>query len=382
MDIRFKPGQPVTLIATRTFTMGASGIQFRFGQEIEFDGVTVTTDGESFVMPQLRGPVKTGWFESAETFDPDAPQEATSANIQVRHPTKGGNPFAPPEKKAIVTVENDERVVGNTRTAAAASADRNKNYHRTGGRVKDQHGQVMEIEDQDGTHFRSLKTPAKSKPLLNGDNSQLLIAKAAAPAIEPCKGRTEDEMLALMSPEDQADYLGEKESRRSVYDAEIAASAAKSGRTVVGIVKKQAAVTREGITVSTTVGGGSFIEDPSTGAMQTTTETHEVEGIKFTTTNGPKRKESEARPTAAKAAPAPMALPVVALSVEVRRMLAKSICSDFPDSYDFAAPAKRRLARLQLDFEDRPDVIRAAFSAESDDVKMLLATEFPQAFAV
>src|SRR5574343_569885 len=138
MDIRFKPGEPVKLIVTRTFTMGDSNMQFRRDQEVEFDGVTVTTDGESFAMPRLRGPIKQGWLVPAEGFEDAAPVEAISANIQVRHPTKGGNPFAPPDKKAIVIVENDEREVGNTRTAAAATADRNRNYHRSAGKVKDQ----------------------------------------------------------------------------------------------------------------------------------------------------------------------------------------------------------------------------------------------------
>jgi hypothetical protein len=61
-------------------------------------------------------------------------------------------------------------------------------------------------------------------------------------------------------------------------------------------------------------------------------------------------------------------------------MVAKAMCADFPPNYDFAAPAKKRVARLQADFEDRPDVIRAAFAAENDEVKQLLVNEFPQAF--
>jgi len=380
MDIRFKPGEPVRLIVTRTFTMGDSNIQFRHGQEVEFDGVTVTTDGESFTMPRLRGPIKQGWLVPEEGFEQDNPVEAISANIQVRHPTKGGNPFAPPEKKAIVTVENDERQVGNTRTAAEATANRNRNYHRSGGKVKDQHGRVMEVEAQDGTHFRDLQTPAKSRPVLDGDNAGALISAAKPPTIQPVKGRTEDEALALMTEEERAKYLAEKESRRAVYDAEIAASAAKSGRPVVAAVKKQAPVTREGMTITTTTGGGTEIADPTTGAMQTETTVTEREGIKFTNTNGPKRPEVQpARPVQA-AAPQPKAAPLPALPVATRKIIAKSLCADFPESYDFEAPLKKRLARLSLDFEDRPDVIQAAFAAETDDGKQALVAEFPAVF--
>jgi hypothetical protein len=61
--------------------------------------------------------------------------------------------------------------------------------------------------------------------------------------------------------------------------------------------------------------------------------------------------------------------------------IAKALCPDFPDSYDFAAPTKKKLARLQADFEDRLDVLRAVFAAEGDDFKDQLVREFPQAFA-
>ena len=365
MDIKFRAGQPVTLVATRTFTMGGNNFQFRHGQEVTFDGATVETEGETFVMPQLRGACKAGWLAPPEGFDVDAPVEAPSAHIQVRHATKGGNPLSPPEKTPIITVENDERVVGNTGTAAAATAERNKNYHRNAGKVKDQHGRVMEVEEQDGKHFRSLKTPAKSNPILDGDNTGALINSAKAPVITPVKGRTEDECLALMTKEDRATYLAEKEARRAPYEAEIAAAAAKNGRSVVGMVKKTASVTREGITINTTTGGGTEIADPSTGVSQEERTVVEREGMRFVETNGPKRTGTEPRPT---------------IPQDTRRMVAKAMCADFPPNYDFTAPAKKRVARLQADFEDRPDVIRAAFAAENDEVKQLLVNEFPGAF--
>ena len=366
MDIRFKAGEPVAFIAARTFTMGANNFQFRHGQEIEFDGTTVTTDGESFPMPQLRGPVKIDWLTLAADYDEEAPVSVASANIQVRHPTQGGNPLSPPTKTAIVTVESDERQVGNTRTAAAATANRNKTYHRGAGKVRDQHGRVMDVEEQDGVHFRSLQTPAKSNPVLDGDNAGYLISNAKAPVLKPVKGRTEDEMLATMDEESKETYLAEKASRRAVHEADIMAAEAKSGRSVVNKVKKQAAVTREGMTISTTTGGGTEIADPTTGAVQTEIRVVEREGIRFTETNGPKRTGAEPRPS---------------IPTNTSRMVAKSMCSDFPDNYDFGAPAKKRVARLQADFDDRPDVIRAAFAAENDEVKRLLVEEFPQAFS-
>ena len=60
-------------------------------------------------------------------------------------------------------------------------------------------------------------------------------------------------------------------------------------------------------------------------------------------------------------------------------MIAKAVCADFPDNYDFAVPVKKRMARLQADYENRPDVLRAVFAAEGDEMKSILMQEFPQA---
>jgi hypothetical protein len=68
-------------------------------------------------------------------------------------------------------------------------------------------------------------------------------------------------------------------------------------------------------------------------------------------------------------------------TADVRRKIAKALCADFPELYDFGDHWKRRLARIQLDYADRPDVIRAIFAAESDDFKTVLLSEFPEAFA-
>jgi len=56
------------------------------------------------------------------------------------------------------------------------------------------------------------------------------------------------------------------------------------------------------------------------------------------------------------------------------------LCSDFPGDYDFNEHWKRRLARIQLNYSDRLDVVRAIFAAESDDFKRLVLEEFPAAF--
>ena len=68
-------------------------------------------------------------------------------------------------------------------------------------------------------------------------------------------------------------------------------------------------------------------------------------------------------------------------TADARLKFAKQLCSDFPSNYDFATNPRKKLARLQADYEERPDVIRAIFAAESDDFKAVLLKEFPQAFS-
>ena len=364
--IKFKSGEKLPFIATRSFTMGTPPISFRKGQDVLFDGSQAEIDGEVYTIPNLRGACKpeVGWLVLADSYDEDAPEVRVSANMQVRHPTKGGNPLAPPEKSVVVTVEDDERIVGTHSAVTAATQATNANYrNRSAVKVKDQHGMRVEIEEQDGVPVRTLQTKAKNHTVFEGNNVSDSMSAVSKVVITPSKGITAEEYMAKMSPEEREEYLAKKEEKRSAY-ADVAP---KETRKIVGRVKNAGSKTQDGITTTVTTGGGTEMYDPSTGATQNVTQVIEQDGIKFTTTNGPKQKDST-----------PVVRP--AASVNARRSIAKSMCADFPDSYDFGAPAKKRIARLLADFEDRPDVIRAAFAAETDDVQAALEQEFPQAF--
>lgn len=369
-DIRFKSGQPIEMVATRTFTLGGANMTFRKGQEIEFDGSMATVDGETMSLPQLRGAVKQGWVVPIGEYDENAVQVRPSANIQVRHPTKGGNPMSPPDRAPIVSVEADERIVGNTTQAAAAAQANNRAYHsnREASRTQLPPG----VEAQDGVAVRTLKTPAKSRGELTAENAGTLIRQAAAPTIEPIKGASEEDLLARMTEQEREEYLAKKDSKRAQYEDDVqrAAAAHGTGRKTVAKVAAKKPVVREGVTVGVTVGGGIETEDVSDPTAKQRVEVVEREGIRFTTTNVAKDKE-QAHPRAAADRPA---------GFDPRRMVARTLCPDFPDSYSFDVPAKRRLGRLQADYADRPDVIRAAFAAESDEVKALIVAEFPEAF--
>jgi hypothetical protein len=144
---------------------------------------------------------------------------------------------------------------------------------------------------------------------------------------------------------------------------------------VVGRVQEPQRQYREGFDLELSVGGGVETADlGGTGGATKDQETvTEVEGVRFTNTNGPKtgmRLVDRPKPTAPTAADDTMC-----------RKIAKAICSDFPDNYVFTDPIRKKIARLQADYEDRPDVIRAVAAAETDgEVKRRLIEEFPGAF--
>lgn len=121
-------------------------------------------------------------------------------------------------------------------------------------------------------------------------------------------------------------------------------------------------IIREGVLISTTVGSGYHA-----GA-------HTEEGVTFAPQKTRKRAKAVSVETPEPNAP-------VTVNTNVSRLVAKSICPDFPDNYDFAATERKKIARLQADFEDRPDVIRAVFAAETDAMKARLIAEFPEVFA-
>ena len=90
----------------------------------------------------------------------------------------------------------------------------------------------------------------------------------------------------------------------------------------------------------------------------------------MTNTNGPGTVKRPAAP-----------VPVNGQNDDQARTIAKAICPDFPDNYVFTDPIRKKIARLQADYEDRPDVIKAVAAADTDpEVRARLIEEFPGAF--
>jgi hypothetical protein len=401
MELRYQGGHPHHLVATRPFALGNTGVNLARGQEVFFDGTKAQVDGSEYVCPQLRGAVKAGWLMPFDEYDENVGPVATRANIQVRHPTQGGNPMQPRQSMST-EISEEERVIGNTQTHAAQTRNANTGYVRgqtpvnprnvqAGQLVKSQRG-VMEVELQDGqvVDRAPLKTAAGEKAKhtrTSADNASAVESQISKLKIEPVQGATRDELIERMSPEEREEYLARISANKAQYVDEPPVVA--ESRQVVNRIASNKTGQQEGIRYANSVGGGTEIADPaglSTG--KPVESTYDQEGIRFRSVNGPKRdlqpsvhprQASQQAAPAAPAAPAPAAY-VMQLSPAVRMGIAKSVCADVPDNYDFAAPAKKKLARISLDFEDRLDIIQAIYMAETEDFKPLLVQEFPAAF--
>lgn len=399
-QIRFRTGERMTFTATRNFALGNTGATIPKGAEVLFDGSTVEFAGMTYSFPQLRGAIRLDWVVMAANYDETDPSygRPERANIQVRHATKGGNPMQPQPKMAIQTTESDEREVGNVTQHARATRETNRNYVRgqtpvnpvnvvqAGETVRGQNGFEV-VEQQDGVEIpgRSFKTMAGEKAkntatTLTAESAALALSKASNVTIEPGRGVTQDEMLERMTPEAQEEYLNRKAALRAQYVVDEPAPT----RTVVSQLRKAPTQHTEGMIITPNIGGGVEIADPvGDGIAGKPRQSVIVEdGITFRTTNGPDRHMQESpnrQPASAAMAAARAAVPEA--PPEVRKMIAKAVCADFPDNYDFAVPLKKRVARLQADYENRPDVIKAVFAAEGDEMKSILMQEFPQAFA-
>lgn len=423
-QIRFVPGKMQRFISTKSFALGGTNHSVYDGMEILFDGTNVEIDGNRFILPTLRGAIRMGWIVPAEVYDPEAaPQAAPSANIGVRAANDlGTNPLSPPKRNAIVTVESDERVVMSRSDRTQAAQQRTNEVRQSQGRPGAYVARGTSSEIIGGAEFgqevpRTFKTAAKTGLQVTPNTVGTAIRDAELVKIQPGEGISEEELLLRMSPEERATYQAEKEARKDDIQSRTpgyvpppavnnnmarnnqpgmkraetapqpkARMVSASGSPIVGKVAPTQTRTVEGISVGVTSGGGTEVYDASGSDGQARESVIEQEGITFRTTNGPKtgfNQQARAESQTASALPTgdePKSRIESDGTADYRRIVAKALCNDFPDDYEFSDHWKRRLAMIRLNYENRPDIIRAVFAAESDDFKKILMDEFPEAF--
>jgi hypothetical protein len=420
-QIKFIPGRMDRFISMKAFTLGGTNYSVYVGMELLFDGTNVELNGDRFTLPSLRGAIRTRWVVPAGDYDPEAiPTGNPSANIGVRSANDlGQNPLSPAKKSAIVTIESDERVVMNcserTQQANQHTVEARQSQGRAGAFVA--RGSSSELVG--GAEFgveigRAFQTSAKTGMQLNPNNVGTAIRDAELVKINPGEGISEGEMLSKMTAEEQAQYLAKKEAHKSdiqsrtpgyilptVVTTNLASmnqpgmkSEAQpkvmlaSDNQVIGRVAPTQTKVREGISVGLTSGGGIDTFDASGSTESAKESVVEQEGMVFRNTNGPK---TGFRKQPVSSEPQTSILPVDVDSsqsrietdgtADYRKMIAKSLCPDFPMDYSFSDHWKKRLARIRLNYEDRPDIIRAIFAAESDEFKKLILAEFSEVFS-
>jgi hypothetical protein len=422
-QIRFMPGKMGRYISTKSFTLGGTNYSVYAGMEILFDGTNVELNGNRFVLPTLRGAIRMGWVVPAEEYDAEAPvQAAPSANIGVRPANDlGTNPLSPPKKSAIVTVESDERIVMSRSERTQYANQRTQEVRQSQGRAGAFVARGSSTELVGGAEFgvevpRAFRTAAKTGLQVTPNNVGTAIRDAELVKIQPGEGISEEELLSRMTDGERAQYVAEKEARKDDIQSRTpgyvpppavttnlammnqpgmkqqtqaqpkARVVSASGSPIVGKVAPTQTKTVEGISVGVTSGGGTEIYDASGSTEKPRESVIEQEGITFRNTNGPKtgfKQQAQVEPQMASALPTgeePRSRIENDGTADYRKIVAKAICSDFPDDYNFSAHWKKRLAMIRLNYEDRPDIIRAVFAAESDEFKKLLMEEFPEAF--
>jgi len=361
-QIKFKTGVFQEFMATRSFAMGATNVTVAKGSELEFDGSTVRYGGATHSFPQLRGAVSSAWLVPTAEYDSDNSSygQPVSANIKMRPPTDSGAPA-----KAMVTLETDERVVMSSADHAANTRDQNRSRSAPTTR------RAGAADSQDGVEVRTLKTAAGSRAMntrtvLTAESAGSALRDAESVQIKPGRGLSQDEMLSRMDPEERESYLASKASIKSRYVDDDAPETVTVGKVVTAKVREA-----EGMKLTQQVGGGVEIADMGgVGGGKAKASTVTEDGITFKNTNGPENKPK----------PHHRAEQAGINNAAARLQVAKALCPEFPVSYDFSAPERKKLARLQADFEDRPDILRAVFAAETDSFKARLVEEFPQAF--
>ena len=426
IQIRFTPGKLERFISTKSFTLGGTNYSVYAGMEILFDGTTVELHGNRFILPTLRGAITMKWIVPAEEYDSEAPPiGAPSANIGVRSANDlGQNPLAPPKKSAIVTIESDERVVMSRSERTQQAQQRTTEVRQLQGKAGAFVARGSSSDLVGGSEFgievgRVFQTSAKTGLQVTPNTVGTAIRDAELVKIRPGEGISEEELRSRMTNEERAQYIAEKEARKSDIQSRTPgyvpppavttnlASMNQSGMSrqgtqpqprarimvvsdtpVVGRVAPTQSKIQEGISVGLTSGGGVEIFDASGSTERAKESVVEQEGMVFRNTNGPKTGFGQQliRPESPQTLMLSSDLEESKSRIDTdgtadyRRLVAKALCKEFPDDYCFSDHWKRRVAMIRLNYEKRPDIIQAIFAAESDEFKKLLIEEFPEAF--
>jgi len=386
-QIKYRAGQTQTFIATRSFSLGASGITVPEGSELEFDGTAVSYAGLApTVMPQLRGAIRAGWVVPSDNYDPNAPAQRPQPAGMMMREADGGNPMEPKPRRLVgMSVDEEEREVGNVSQHAAATREGNRTNYRRQRTPREEstagqrfHGVAVEPQDGvevPGTRFQTPAGKEARDSSVDITYAGEAISRANKVKVRPGRGRTREELIR-----DAIDRGGLTAEELAEYQEELESSRAMHGYVEPKVVREMPAPQRnqqrEGFDMNLSVGGGIAIADMGGTGQTGETEVVTEEGMTFTRTASPKKPETRVVERAPSPTPSNGEI-----NDALCRKIATAVCKDFPANYVFTDPPRKKIARIQADYDDRPDIIRAVCAAEPDmNVKAALVQEFPEAF--
>lgn len=423
-------GGPVEYIIAKDFTVSQLNHRLTSGDTVLFDGVTLTVPGYNPVsVPQFRQAIHTGWAVARN--QPQTASTPDRPNLRMT-PANSGNPLAPAAKIQVNPAEvyDHIQVAGTASNHAAntkqankmtraqlANRDRDRYRGRRPSTVSDEIGDAYSAKVSETP--RELMTESKSYTNILGREYTEHKQIAESVQIEPGRGLTREEVLERMTPEEQDIYLARLEAQRNQHQMEVMQRQAAMMGMYAGMPQipgmpqmpnnmltpaanpyiqptpfgpppqpspygQQFGQSQVVGKIGTSVNSGSSdgiqtsvqIGSRNTGMLpQQQVRTTVEDGITFTQSVQPLQQQPRLSPEASEQQKS-----VLKKSENMRRQTAKMLCPDFPDNYDFDASLRKKIARLQADYEDRPDVMRAVFVAETDEVKAELIQAFPGVF--
>lgn len=351
-------------ICTKTFRV-REDIIIKLNDPVEFDGTYLYLKNlKPIEAPNLHHVITDkGWLVLEEEYE--GATRPASAPIMVTPATTGNvAPGMSGGMKQPMKFQHfqDEQKYALDRTASIKSLRPINHNQFTQSSAGSAQGGEMNVDNS-----IQLKVPSKSA----GDPfSGQLKSELSDVQITPRKGTSQEELLAQLSPRDKLrrEYELAKQSvmvkvraASNPHEAEAQAMREENMRLHEQFKERLAQmesghVEAEGITFRNTTASGSIpVSDP----------------VAFVPTPVVAERP-KAVPVAAKARKS--------VDPAVKTLIAKSVLPEFPfDSYDFAAPDHKKLARIDLDFDTRFDVLKAIYAAEDDHIRGHIAENYPDA---
>lgn len=333
-NIKWQRGVFLKFFAKMKIRVGGSNspVDIHKGDEFEYDGSILKYSGMEIPQPQMRGAIANGWAHLEESQD---------ETVESVRPTRS-------IAKAQTINRDLNRVQRNTNVPVeTTSLDEDEVL-----RVTDRSDKTKIITANDNRRSRGMSVNSDA----NDDQGAVKIGRVRTSA---------KQVFGDVSKPDTDRKIRELENMSNVR-ADL----------------DNNTVTREGVTITTNVGSVNRIasEQESDGVeigKVRHTKSGSVEGVSITDTSNIRE---ERKPAKAKASVPANSGYTPDKSLNPRIRVARSIYPEFPSSWSFEGKLADRLAALKA-VNPTPAFLDALYAAEGDQMRKVLAKEYPDQFA-